>query len=125
MASIYSIRNRTSDLVYIGSTTNSLSRRLAQHRYKEMIVASCPTAYITRLETCSIEDRYIRERWWIERTLCVNYAIPSRSDKEYRTANQLHKKMYDILYVQRPERRIAKREINKRYREKRKLLAVS
>ena len=79
---IYAIRNRTSDLVYVGSTRKRLlCDRMAEHQADHKrgrgitsgLVTQCPTAYIELLEECDEGVRKERERWWIRNTPnCVN-----------------------------------------------------
>ena len=99
MAKVYAIRNRTSEQVYIGTTTKRyLSDRMSGHRYayrKELegnssrpcrshLILACPTAYIELLEECDEGRRKERERWWIENTPnCVNKQLPGRDVAEY------------------------------------------
>jgi hypothetical protein len=102
MAKVYAIRNRTSEQVYIGTTTKRyLSDRMSGHRYayrKELagdtsrpcrshLILSCPTAYINLVEDlgdCDKATRKARERWWIENTPnCVNKQLPGRDVAEY------------------------------------------
>jgi len=90
---IYALKNRTTDLVYYGSTKMSLARRWAVHKsgYKNNTkyvssfeVLKCPTAYIELVEEVSEEQRYERERWWIENNPCVNRQVAGRSKAEYK-----------------------------------------
>ena len=134
---VYVLRNRTSDLAYVGSTEQELSRRFTRHRSSRRswlkgktnncssfpIVAD-PTAYIELLEECEEGVRYERERWWIENTPnCVNLCVPGRDMKEYQADwYQKNKEKHDArnrAYVEahREERRAYMRA----YREKRKL----
>jgi predicted GIY-YIG superfamily endonuclease len=98
MARVYAIRNTTTDQVYIGSTRQKLNHRFNHHRshYREYIhgkrtdcpisieIMKCPTAYIELLEECDEENRFERERFWIENTPnCINQIKrPRRSDEE-------------------------------------------
>jgi len=92
MPYIYALRNRTTDLVYYGSTTRDLNTRLIEHRNeKKQItsnqITSCPTAYIELVEEVSEEDRLVRERWWIENNPCVNERLPTQTPAEWYQAN--------------------------------------
>ena len=94
MPSIYALRNRTSDDVYYGSTNERwLSSRWAKHqtafrsqsRYSASFeILKCPTAYIELLEEVSVEDRYVREGWWIRNHPCVNKQVAGRTKQEYK-----------------------------------------
>lgn len=94
---IYAIRNRTSDSVYVGSTTQTLSNRLSHHKSSHRTwmkgeTNGCSsfqllndTAYIELLEECEVGVRRERERWWVENTPnCVNKLIPNRTEAEWK-----------------------------------------
>jgi hypothetical protein len=100
MAKIYALKNTTSDDVYIGSTVKELKRRLQNHKadYNRYLkgkfrfvtafdILKCETAYIELLEEFDISNRYVRERYWIENTVCVNKFIPNRTRKEIEKAH--------------------------------------
>jgi hypothetical protein len=84
MIHIYKLFN--SSKTYIGSTGNPLSVRLAQHilshhSYKSGNNTKCVSSYdiieegsfeIELLETCSFEERYIREQFYIDNIKCIN-----------------------------------------------------
>jgi len=84
MIHIYKLFN--SSKTYIGSTGNPLSVRLAQHilshhSYKSGNNTKCVSSYdiieegsfeIELLETCSLEERYIREQYYIDNIKCIN-----------------------------------------------------
>jgi predicted GIY-YIG superfamily endonuclease len=102
-AKIYKITG--GGFTYIGSTTTSLSRRLAHHRndlkrFKEgkrqyeltsFRVFEHPDYAISLIEKYPCEDNeelYSRERYWIENTDCVNRFIPNRRKAEYYQDNK-------------------------------------
>ena len=106
MPFIYALRNRTTDLVYYGSTTMTLPKRLARHRTSTgkasttgSSIAQCPTAYIELLEEVSEEQMDERERWWIENHPCVNRNIPNRTSKERLRAYYLANREKRIAYA--------------------------
>ena len=113
MPFIYRIANRTSDDVYYGFTTLTLTERLAKHRCEvrssSAEVLRCPTAYIELVEEVNEEDIVARERWWIENNPCVNRNIPRGSRKEINRAYEASEKG---------------REKARRYRAKKKLLGI-
>ena len=90
-------------LTYIGSTTQSLSQRLAQHRcnfkrFKEG-KGVCPNysvleddeCQITLIEDCPCERKeqlLMRERFWIENMSCINITHPLRTSQEYHRDNK-------------------------------------
>ena len=92
MPFIYAIKNRTTDLVYYGSTTKSIQKRFSVHKavHREgrqkltaFKVLACPTAYIELVEEVSVEDQKVRERWWIDNHPCVNRNIPRQDTREW------------------------------------------
>ena len=101
---IYKIVCNVTNLIYIGSTTQTLSQRLQDHRsdYKKYLNKKFPfissfkiiennNYEIILIEDCRCERKeqlLSRERFWIENTECVNLKIPSRTQKEYRENNR-------------------------------------
>ena len=125
---IYKIIDNTTNKIYIGSTTATLSRRIAEHRaaYKAFINGKRSNVKsfeiikngdydIVLLEECqnitNKEQLHARERYYIDNLECVNKNIPGRTSKQYREDNkekikeyyeankeQLKKQMKDINY---------------------------
>ena len=103
-AKIYKIVDNTNDNLYIGSTCNSLKRRLQTHKddYKRFLkglyyntksfdIIKNDNYKIELLEDCNIKTKQeliARERYYIENNECLNKYIPGRSQKEYRDANK-------------------------------------
>jgi len=103
---IYKIVCDTTNLVYIGSTTEKyLSRRLEAHkqgyrRFKEgQSNRCCTSSQVLEANTYSIillelvdfktkDELVAKERYYIETIPCVNKVIPLRTIKEYREANK-------------------------------------
>ena len=101
-------------LTYIGSTTQSLSQRLTQHRsnFKRFNEGKgvCPNYkvlksgdyQITLIEDCPCERKeqlLMRERFWIENTPCINITHPLRTSQEHHrdnkeTINERHRITY-------------------------------
>jgi hypothetical protein len=81
---LYSIANPS--LIYIGSTTKNIQVRLSQHiiawdSYKTGLNPKRISSYeiieteeygIELIETCNLEERYIREQYWIDNIKCIN-----------------------------------------------------
>jgi hypothetical protein len=121
---IYSIRSRScADLVYVGSTTQSLSKRFGKHK-----TASNPTsskqiinigdAYIELIEEYACDNKMQLERreGQIMRTMdCVNTRIEGRTDAEYRQDNQESIRSKMKQYRQDNKEYIASR--NKQYNQ--------
>ena len=97
---IYSIRSYQTDKIYIGSTVNTLSRRMTGHRghykgYKNkkhntfltsFDILEFDDAYIELLENCSCnskEELLKREGELIRNIDCINKIVPGRTRKEY------------------------------------------
>ena len=105
-AKIYKLVSFQTDKVYVGSTTQSLSKRKAKHKcdYKRWLDGK--KHYITSFELIKYDDNDIilleeypcenkmelhkREREWIERVECVNKIIPTRTVKQYYEDNKEH-----------------------------------
>ena len=126
---IYSLSNP--DLVYVGSTTQPLSKRLADHRgqykryqkgkgcytsykifegcddYRIELIEFCPCN--SKMELHRTEGKYIREMD------CVNKVVAGRTGKEYRQANRDKIKQYQRVYQQANRDKI--KQSNKEYRQ--------
>lgn len=86
MAKIYKLSSLVNDKVYIGSTCNPLNVRMAQHilshwafksgnnstRVSSYDIIDTEEYKIELLEECSIQDRFIREQYFIDTIKCVN-----------------------------------------------------
>ena len=101
---VYKIVSNSTDLVYVGSTTQPLYNRIAGHRRQYKKYQNGADNYVTSYEMlkygdCEIvlledcpcdrkEQLYARERYFIETLACVNKVIPGRKQAEYREANK-------------------------------------
>jgi len=101
---IYSIRSYQTDDIYIGSTTQDLCVRMAEHRrhYKQFLKTN--TKYMASFEIIKRGDAYIEliqaipcnnvlelrkyEGNYIRNMNCVNKQIPGRTMKEYYDARK-------------------------------------
>jgi len=101
---IYSIRSYQTDKIYIGSTTQPLSKRLYHHKthYKKYLNGKSP--FITSYDILQYEDAYIelleeypcenreqlckREGELIRGGNCVNKRIEARTKQEYYEQNK-------------------------------------
>ena len=97
---IYKIIDNTNDNIYIGSTTQRLSKRLYEHKRDAKCYFRNGKNYITSFDIiknnnyqiilienviCDTKEQLLkRERFYIENTKCINKCIPGRTDKEYR-----------------------------------------
>ena len=95
---IYKIHSYQTDLVYYGSTTETLCRRFSGHKTSakqgsaitSKQILEYDDAMITLVELCpcnSKSELLARERFYIENNPCVNKQIPTRTDSEYRIDN--------------------------------------
>ena len=132
---IYIIRNRINDLVYIGSTCQSLAQRMVQHR-RDMNVKRCQdwklyqlmkelhneNFYIELLENypCNTKDELNkREGEFIRKYQSqLNKRIEGRTPKEYREEHKEEATQYHKEYQQNNKEKLL--EYQKEYREKNK-----
>ena len=104
LGKIYSIRSHQTDEVYIGSTIETLSRRLSKHKQDYTGYKNEKRRYITSFKILAYPDYYIelvenypcadkgeltrREGQIIRETDCVNKVIPDRTKAEWRLDNK-------------------------------------
>ena len=107
---IYSIRSLSRpDLVYIGSTSQSLAKRYGQHKLPSNKVTSSQIialgdSYIELVEEYKCDNKnqlQRREGEIIRSTDCVNKVIPGRTTTEYRIDNADKYKQYYIDNIDR------------------------
>ena len=107
---IYTIRSHLTDEIYIGSTTQPLTKRLSKHKSDYKIwkngkrnyvtsfkIIDFGDAYIELLEECPCDSKMLlekREGELIRSTACVNRCIAGRTKKEYYEDNKEHMKAY-------------------------------
>jgi hypothetical protein len=108
---IYKIIDNTNGNIYIGSTTETLNRRLSKHKFDYNRYLNGKYRHITSFDIIKNNDfrielikyviykekikLYQRERYYIENNKSINKMIPSRTEKEYRIDNKEYKKEYD------------------------------
>ena len=118
-------------LTYYGSTCNTLTKRLSQHKTNYNLWLSGKHHYVTSFKLFEIEnpvivlvedypcDRkeqlYARERYYIENNDCVNKIVPGRTVKEYNQQNKDKIKEYNKDYREQNKDKIANQR--KEYRE--------
>ena len=112
---IYTIRSHQTDKIYIGSTTQPLSKRLSYHKtqYKQYLNGKSP--FITAYDILQYEDAYIelleeypcdnREQLFKKEgelirggSNCVNKRIEGRTNKQYKEDNKDKIKEYQKEY---------------------------
>ena len=102
---IYKIYDNTNGNVYYGSTIETLSKRIAKHRYDHKkwinneVNKKCSSSIILInndysyyiVEEVEYENKWelrCRERYYIENNICVNKQIPNRNKQEYNQDNK-------------------------------------
>jgi hypothetical protein len=117
---IYAIRSHQTDLVYIGSTTQPLHKRLWGHKNEQKNVSSkqllCyEDAYIELIEDFPCENKEQlnkREGEIIRNTNCVNKNVAGRTQKDYYEDNK------DTLLEKAKEYKKQNKEVlRERYKE--------
>lgn len=112
---IYKISSNQTDEIYIGSTTQSLSMRMAGHRSNYKRYVNNNNSYITSFKILQYEDSKIeliekyscknnkelhnREGYWIKELKSINICIAGRTPKQYREEHkELQKKNCKLWY---------------------------
>ena len=111
---IYCVRNNITDDIYVGSTTQPLSKRMAKHRqdsrreikmhrpfYLKVNELGIENFYIELIEECpceSLEQLRKREGHYIRKMGTLNQHIAGRTFKEWLEHNKENKKQYDKEY---------------------------
>ena len=119
---IYLIRSYKIDDVYVGSTTQTLSKRIGQHRSNYKRYLNGKGNYITSFKLLEQGDAYIellerfpcdskeelsaREGYFIRERECVNIVVPGRTQAEYRQDNKQKLKQYNQDNKERIKERI-------------------
>ena len=135
---IYCIKNFKSDDIYVGSTTQTLCKRMENHRasmkmekknkaplYQKMIEIGIEQFYIDRLEKCKcndIEELRAREREWIKKIGNLNIRIEGRTAEEYYIDNKEHinKTNNDNYYKNRDRILAQQKEYNSTHKEEKR-----
>jgi hypothetical protein len=138
---IYTIRSHQTDQIYIGSTTQPLSKRLYEHRKKYKKYITGEHYYISSFDILQYEDAYIelleeypcenkmmlekREGELMRDNNCVNKYIAGRTRKEYYQDNKDKIKEYyqdnkDKIKEYTEENKDKINEYKKKYREENK-----
>ena len=100
-AKIYKLICLTTGKIYIGSTTQSFRRRLNQHKTtaktktqtcssKQIIANNNYVILLVKaIKNCDTKIQMLCwERYYIEKYVCINERIPTRTDAEYRQDNR-------------------------------------
>ena len=146
---IYKVLNTIDDEIYVGSTTQPLSKRMYEHRgvnkssmrkskvYTHMTKLGVDNFYIELIEQCpckTIEELNAKEGEWIRKIATLNVAIAGRNKKEYNNehkheAREWHRAWRANNLQKRAEQERAwvkrnmehKKEYDKQYQEKTKI----
>jgi len=105
-------------LVYYGSTTQTLKKRLAIHKYDFNRGINITSSVLFQTDNFKIElvENYpclnrkeleTRERWYIENNECINNRIPCRTMKEYQQLNKDKIAEYRKLYIVKNKEKLA------------------
>jgi hypothetical protein len=105
---IYKLWSPSKNLVYYGSTTQSISQRLTDHikrknnnnerQYTSNIILDCEDYKIELIEEYSCNNRQQLERKegeYIKANECVNKYVAGRTDREWREDNREYLLNYD------------------------------
>ncbi len=91
MAQIYKIIDNDTHKCYIGSTRQSLKKRLSQHKYDKQTdkynsssKLNLNNCSIVCIEECNEDNRFEREAHWINKIECVNEIKMNFNEKEYK-----------------------------------------
>ena len=111
---VYTIRSPHTDNFYIGSTTQKLCKRFANHKSCHNSYVNNTGNYITSFKIIELGDSYIElledincdtktqlemregELIRIHKDLCINKRIEGRTSEQYRQDNVDKRKQYDI-----------------------------
>lgn len=135
LGKIYTLRTYNDEsLIYVGSTTQSLSKRYYEHKrcYKSYCnisrnymtsfkIIECGNTYIELLESVkcnSKEELHTREGEWIRKIDCVNKIVAGRTPKQWRDDNKDKVKVCRNRYRENNKDKI--QYTKKRYRENNK-----
>ena len=137
---IYVIRSYQTDKVYIGSTTQPLSKRLQKHKNSYKMYKNGKSNFVTSYKMLDYDDHYIElvekcpcdcreelrkiEGKYIREMDCVNKRIAGRSKKEYdKTYRSNNKERIKIIqskhYMENKEKiKIMRAKYRSEYKEK-------
>ena len=93
---IYKIENNENDLIYFGSTTQPLYKRMRKHRERRnckchsmgVDISECKIVLVENFPCNNKEELTAREAYYIRNFPCVNKVIPGRTLKEWYEENR-------------------------------------
>jgi len=107
-STVYKLHSYDNDLIYIGSTTQPLAKRLYEHKHKsntcssKILFEQSDNVIITEIEHVNVSSKTELlkiERRYIENMECVNKNIPLRTNREYTLDNKDKYKQYYKQYI--------------------------
>ena len=126
---IYCIRNDIDNNIYVGHTTQALSKRMEKHRssmfdekrgrcllYQKMRELGVENFYIELLQKCpcdDIEELRQCEGEWIRKLGNLNMKVAGRTTEQYRKDTVEHKKEYDKKYREEHKQEISEKNKQK------------
>lgn len=126
---IYTLRSHQTDNIYIGSTIEKLSSRMAKHRCDYKRWKEGTMNYVTSFEILQYDDCYIelleiypcnckmeleqREGKFIREMDCVNKLVAGRNKKEYNKENKVQIAGWKKEYYEKNKQKFV--EYNKEY----------
>ena len=127
-AKIYKVLNSVDDEIYVGSTTQTLAKRMGKHRrnatqrntklYQHMNDIGIDNFYIELIETypCnSTDELHKKEGEWIRRMGTLNQIVAGRTPQQYREENSDKVREANQKYRENNKDKI--REKDRQYRE--------
>jgi len=132
---IYKLWSVEGDEIYIGSSINTLTRRLNQHKCqhkKGHYISAClifekyKAVKIELMENFPCKDKNeltAREGYYIRNNTCVNIRIPNRTQQERYLDNREHilKRVKDYSEKNKDKISIYQKEYNEKNKDKKKL----
>ena len=113
---VYKIVCRVTNLVYIGSTTQELNKRLSDHKSHYNQYLAGKYGYVTSFEIIKNNDYYIKkiksynfdnnaellikETYWTKKYNCENKNVPNRSKAQYYIDKKVEITEYRVNYYQ-------------------------
>ena len=134
---IYCIRNNINDEIYVGSSTQPLSKRMEKHRSTIKDIKRGKCSLYQRMKELGVENFYIelieeypcenieqlrrKEGEWIRKMATLNDQIAGRTTREYYEEHIEDKKAYDKIYYDDNKEKKSAREKERYERDKERI----
>ena len=119
-AKIYKIVDLNEEMIYVGSTCETLSRRISNHRanykckrfysshdiFDKYGMDNCKILLIENYSCNSKEELLKKEGEYIKQLNCINKNISGRTKKEWYEDNKDKKKAYDKQYREKQKKKV-------------------